>query len=558
MSRVVVVAAREPLVLRIVERLVRRGTSVVGPVHPDVGNADGDEPELLGGGERLVYVPPLRPRREPGPDLAQANAAFATWSRVKPERVVVVSSAEVYGVSRRNPGLIAESRTIARATKGEVSQAWLDLEASAREHFGADGGTTLTILRPCPTPMRDREDYFSRLLSGGLAITVAGHDPTVQLLAPDDLASAIALALERGPGGTYNVAPDQVIPLHAALARVHAARLPLPRGLQRHGRRLLRELGLGEPEPMQQVDYLRYSFTVSNQKIKRELGFAPTRSSKQALDELLAGEVPAGVAMAETDEPDFDDFGLDKDFVARSSRRLFDFLARDYWRIEVQGLEHVPARGKGVLVGIHRGLIAWDGAMIIHLLAQRMQRYPRFLVHPTGFQFPYAFDLTTKLGGVVACQENADYVLAHDELLGIFPEGLRGVFTLYREAYLLHKFGRHDFVKIALRHGAPIVPFVIVGSAETYPIVGKIKWDWWTRKTDWPYLPITPTLFPLIPFPLPSKWYIRFLPPLDVSQNPPAAARDAALVRELSDRVKQQMEQAIAELTSQRESLFLG
>ncbi|MFI5308998.1 MAG: 1-acyl-sn-glycerol-3-phosphate acyltransferase, partial [Polyangiales bacterium] len=192
------------------------------------------------------------------------------------------------------------------------------------------------------------------------------------------------------------------------------------------------------------------------------------------------------------------------------------------------------------------------------LLSQRLHRYPRFLVHPTGFQFPFVFDFTTKLGGIMACQENADYVLERDELLGIFPEGLRGVFTLYREAYQLRKFGRHDFVKIALRHGAPIIPFVIVGSAETYPIVAKIDWDWWTRKTDWPYFPITPTLFPLFPAPLPSKWYVRFLPPVDVSQHPPEAARDAALVRELSDRVKKQMEEAMAELSRDRKTLFFG
>jgi 1-acyl-sn-glycerol-3-phosphate acyltransferase len=386
-------------------------------------------------------------------------------------------------------------------------------------------------------------------------VTLAGHDPSIQLLHPHDLASAIACAVARSSGGIFNVAPDAVIPLHVALEGSTGVHVPVPHELQRHARRAMLALGLGDP--IDQLDYIRYSFTVSNHKIKRELGFVPKHSSAQALAALLGRDTEQATG-ASPAPVQYDDFGLDKDYIAAGGRKLFDFLARHYWRIEVEGLEHVPASGQGVLVGLHRGLVAWDGVMIMHLLAERMHRYPRFLVHPTGFQFPYVFDFATKLGGVVACQENADYVLEHGELLGIFPEGIRGVFSLYREAYQLRKFGRHDFVKIALRHGAPIIPFVILGSAETYPILGKIEWSWLQRKTEWPFFPITPTLFPLMPMPLPTKWTIRFLPAIEVSEHPPEAAKNSALVRAISDSVKKQMEDAIADMASRRKSVFFG
>lgn len=524
MSSVVLLGAREPLAQRVLACLQEQhGVAVSGPLHPDIARAQGDGTAYLRGADSIVYIPVPRVGHgsdHSGPDVAQARGAFELCARVHIAHLVLVSSAEVYGASPRNPGLIAESRTFSRDAKSSVSEGWAALEAAASEHFGPHHGNRLTILRPCAVPMRGRDDFFSRLFSGRMALTLAGHDPTIQVLSPIDLASAIACALARSQGGVYNVAPDEVIPLHSALELAHAPRVPVPRELQRQARKLWSALGLGEPESIEQLDYLRYSWTISNHKLVRELEFVPTRTSAQAVQELLLeGELAAAAPVAASPAaPRFDDFGMDKEFVASSSP-LFEFLARQYWRIEVEGLEHVPAQGKGVLTGVHRGLIAWDGVMIMHLLEQRLHRIPRFLVHPAGFQFPFAFDFTTKLGGVVACQENADYVLERGELLGIFPEGLRGVFTLYREAYQLRKFGRHDFVKIALRHGAPIIPFVIVGSAETYPIVGKIDWPWWTRKTDWPYFPITPTLFPLFPAPLPSKWYVRFLPPIDVAKE---------------------------------------
>lgn len=546
---VVIVAAHEPLSRRLVAALAERGHPAEGPLHPELALSR-DAVTGLQAASAVVFLPAARAAPGAGPDLGQARRALFACRDAGVTRLVLVSSAEVYGASPRNPGLIGESRPIGRDAKNAISSAWLELEAAARELLPPP--VTLTILRACPVPMRGRDDYFSRLFRGELAFTLSGHDPSLQLLHPDDLASAIICALERSRGGLYNVAPDGVIPLQVALSRTASARVPLPHELQRQGRRLLSVMGIGDP--IDQLAYIRYSFTISNQKIKRELGFVPTRSSAQTLAELC------GAQGADTGPPvlpgEFDDFGLDKDYVATSGQWLFDFMARHYWRIDIEGLEHVPATGKGVLCGMHRGLVAWDGVMVLHLLAERMNRFPRFLVHPTAFQFPFMFDFATKLGGLVACQENADYVLEHGELLGIFPEGIRGVFSLYHEAYQLRKFGRNDFVKIALRHAAPIIPFVILGSAETYPILGKIEWSWLARKTEWPFFPITPTLFPLMPAPLPVKWCIRFLPPLELPDHPPEAAKNASLVRSISDQVKKQMEEAINELAARRKSLF--
>ena len=164
----------------------------------------------------------------------------------------------------------------------------------------------------------------------------------------------------------------------------------------------------------------------------------------------------------------------------------------------------------------------------------------------------------TKLGGVVACRDSAARILEKEGLLGIFPEGIEGAFTPYRDAYKLKEFGRHAFVKMALQHRAPIVPFVTVGSAEIFPILGKINSKRWSQYADWPCIPLTPT-FPIIPLPLPSKWHTIFLPPIHVEDiYPPEAARDRSIVKAISADVQAQMQKAIDEMLARRRSIFWG
>jgi len=257
-------------------------------------------------------------------------------------------------------------------------------------------------------------------------------------------------------------------------------------------------------------------------------------------------------------EPHFDEFGMDRDYIKFYGKTLFKFLCDYYWRIETKGLENVPQNGPGILVGTHRGFMPFDGVMILHLLAQRTGRLPRFLTHPGLLKFPFLANFMTKLGGVVASQESATHILQSGELVGLFPEGIKGAFTYYRNAYTLQEFGRDAFVKLALKNRVPILPFLVVGSAEIFPIFGKINSRVWTRYTEWPCIPITPT-FPILPVPLPAKWHIQFLPPMHVEeQYSPEAARDRAVVNAISLEVRGVMQKAWNEMIRRRRFKFWG
>lgn len=520
MKRVALVGRREP----VGEALVRRLAESPQVERCDLLREEESEEltERLNGFDAVVYVPTAG--RSGLLDLEHTQAVFDACLAAGVREVTVLSSAAVHEPSHHHPGWVDEERLAPLRHGNRVAASWRRLEALAQESLGQRDDVALTILRPVTVPVTGVvNNPVGRLLTGNLALSLPGHDPSVQLLALDDLAEAVTRVVETGRsgGGIWHVAPEHPVPLRKAIRRAGVRRLPIPRWIQRLFR------------PDDELAYIRYSWTVSGDRFARDFGFIPK---------------PAH-------EP-FDEWGLDTDYIAAFERTLFRFLHDVYWRIELAGLEHLPREGAAVLTGVHRGFQPWDGVMAVVAVRRATGRTPRFLLHPTLVKLPFLANYMTKLGGVHACRENADRLLARGDLLGIFPEGIRGAFSYYRDAYQLKRFGRDEFVKMALANRAPIVPFVTVGSAEIYPILGKLHWRWWKRWAEWPCLPITPTLGTV---PLPSKWHTRFLPPIHVERRyGPEAASDPEVVKALSGEVRQAMKEALEEILSRRKSIFWG
>src|SRR5207245_2691664 len=117
----------------------------------------------------------------------------------------------------------------------------------------------------------------------------------------------------------------------------------------------------------------------------------------------------------------------------------------------------------------------------------------------------------TRLGGVRACQENAERLLRRGELVATFPEGYKGIGKLFRDRYRLQRFGRGGYIKLALRARCPVVPFAVVGAEEVHPTFFNASAI--AKALRLPYLPVTPTFPALGPIglvPLPTKWTIAF------------------------------------------------
>jgi 1-acyl-sn-glycerol-3-phosphate acyltransferase len=220
----------------------------------------------------------------------------------------------------------------------------------------------------------------------------------------------------------------------------------------------------------------------------------------------------------------------------------------------------VPSHGRALLVSNHAGsFFPWDAFMIGTAILEEhpLPRFARFLVLNWAFELPYVSVAIRKFGGVPASPYNAIRLLEQDELVGVFPEGVKGTGKDFRDRYRLQRFGRGGFVELALRTGAPIVPVAVVGSEEIYPKIADSQLL--ARLIGAPFFPITPTfpwLGPLGAIPLPSKWRIEFCEPIDVSGYGPDAAENRALVFELSERVRETIQQKLYENLVKRGSAF--
>jgi 1-acyl-sn-glycerol-3-phosphate acyltransferase len=255
-----------------------------------------------------------------------------------------------------------------------------------------------------------------------------------------------------------------------------------------------------------------------------------------------------------------DEFGSDPRF-AESLEPFFEFLYAVWWRVETTGIERVPESGPGLIVANHSGVLPYDGIMI--KLAVRHEhparRDVRMLALDMFALLPFLAPLLAKSGSVRANPENGERLLGKGELVGVFPEGVKGVGKRYKDRYKLARFGRGGFIRIALRTGSPIIPCAVVGAEEIHPVVAKA--DWVGRPFGLPYFPITPTfpiLGPLGVVPLPTKWSIDFADPVDITSYGPEAADDPILVNRLSVDVRTIIQGMIDGRLARRRSVWFG
>jgi 1-acyl-sn-glycerol-3-phosphate acyltransferase len=170
---------------------------------------------------------------------------------------------------------------------------------------------------------------------------------------------------------------------------------------------------------------------------------------------------------------------------------------------------------------------------------------------------PFTNKLLVKTGNVLAHPDNARALLEREELVGVFPEGVKGASKPYRDRYRIRRFGRGGFVQVALRTGAPIIPVAVVGSEEVHPVVPDLLPL--AKLLGLPAMPITPT-FPWLGLggmiPLPSKWFIAFGKPIEVGHHGPDAAGDPRLVLELSEQVREWIQSTVNLLRKRRQTIF--
>ncbi|MCW2824397.1 MAG: glycerol acyltransferase, partial [Aeromicrobium sp.] len=251
-----------------------------------------------------------------------------------------------------------------------------------------------------------------------------------------------------------------------------------------------------------------------------------------------------------------DEFGFDPQ-IAEVLVSAIEPLAEKWFRLEVRGIENIPEDGGALLVANHSGTVPIDGMITGYAVKKYAGRNLRPLGADLVFSLPLVGQVARKVGATLACQEDAERLLTSGELAGVWPEGFKGIGKPFAERYKLQRFGRGGFVSAAMRAQVPIVPVSIVGAEEIYPLVGNVPSL--ARLLGLPYLPITPffpLLGPLGMVPLPSKWIIEFGEPVRTDAYEPEAADDPMLLFNVTDQVRETIQQTLYKLLVDRGNAF--
>ena len=288
---------------------------------------------------------------------------------------------------------------------------------------------------------------------------------------------------------------------------------------------------------------------------------AAAEASRAAAELLSLGDLRDLLPAAEPDRA-LDDWGRSETVVSLMEP-ILNFYYRYWFRVEVEGIENVPSENGALIVSNHSGALPPDAPMIMQAVRnEHPNPRPLYMLGEHWFKgYPGVSMLVNKMGLVPAHRENAQRLL-HDEgrLAVVFPEGQKGTRKLYWQRYKLRRFGRGGFVRTAIRARVPIVPIAVVGAEEAMPIFAHLKLL--QKLSGLIYFPLTPS-FPHfgLAAPLmymPSKFKIRFMEPIDMSEYPVETIDDPAEIQEISERIRARIQHQLDEMLDARESVWTG
>lgn len=235
----------------------------------------------------------------------------------------------------------------------------------------------------------------------------------------------------------------------------------------------------------------------------------------------------------------------------------FRALYHRWFRVEWEGLEHVPPEGGGLLVSNHAGLIPVDGGIISLGIEEQLGRPVYSLAHHGFFRVPFIGQMVAAVGGVVGHPENAHRLLTEDKsLVLVLPEGSKGPVKPPKERYRLQRFGRGGFVETAMRAGVPIVPIALMGTEDTTPTLATFR----VAGQDVPLTLNAVLLGPILGsiVHLPAKIRARVLPPIHFDEPANLEHYPRSLVMDRAEAIRDLLQTEVRRMVQRRKSVWKG
>ncbi|HET9622439.1 MAG TPA: lysophospholipid acyltransferase family protein [Kofleriaceae bacterium] len=245
----------------------------------------------------------------------------------------------------------------------------------------------------------------------------------------------------------------------------------------------------------------------------------------------------------------YDQFGFHPPSLARAAELGAPIYER-YFRVDSRGSDAIPASGPAIVVANHGGVLPVDAAMLCLDLVRNTEppRVPRPVMDHFVPHLPFVSTWFARLGGVSGTRANVRALLARGELVVVWPEGVAGPAKRFRDRYRIQRWCV-GFAELALRYHAPVIPCAVIGSEESWPLLGKLGK---LHTFGIPYLPIAAS-----PVPLPAHYHIRYAQPMWLDDHLAGAdPDDPDVVANAATRVQVALEQLIDDTRCARRGVF--
>ena len=235
-------------------------------------------------------------------DVGGTQNVLEAASAADVQHVLVTSSATAYGAFPDNPVPIDEDHPVRGAPDYAYARDKADADRLCQLWALRHPDRKMTIVRPCIVFGPSVNNYIVRFWTKQPFQADLGNlDSPMQFVHEDDVVDALTGLLEGGHEGAYNLAGDGYTTLRetSEIAGLPVRRMPL--GPYRAFARAMWRLRVSEA-PAGQIEFARWPWVVSIDKLKETLGWTPRFTSRETFEITMRaqGKIEGGPGPSET------------------------------------------------------------------------------------------------------------------------------------------------------------------------------------------------------------------------------------------------------------------
>ncbi len=233
----------------------------------------------------IIHDPRINPQEHRDFNINGTLRILNSCRKYGVKKLVVLSTAAVYGPNPNNPVFLSEDAPLMAGLKYPLIRDLIELDMTVQSFFWKNRQMDTVLLRPVSVVGPDLNNTPSRYLRMKRAPTVMGFDPMVQIIHQDDMLTAMELALKPGISGIFNIAGPSAAPLSVLIREAGGTTIPIPNPLSKIVLKKAHQWGFSD-FPAPELDYSRFICTVDDRRAREVLGFTPQYSVKQTLRDL--------------------------------------------------------------------------------------------------------------------------------------------------------------------------------------------------------------------------------------------------------------------------------